>query len=102
MLLLLTINIYSQSQTPKFGDINLQDFKIDSCTFEENASAIYLFEHGKSEIVYFADDVELKAMIRSNPGLLLMHDGVVLEKWHYNDFPDLSEMEDVITRELTE
>ena len=52
--------------------------------------------------VYFADDVELKAMIRSNPGLLLMHDGIVLEKWHYNDFPDPSELEDVITRELTE
>jgi uncharacterized membrane protein YphA (DoxX/SURF4 family) len=37
--------------------------------------------------IFFADGIELKAMIRSNPGLLLLKDGVVLEKWHYNDFP---------------
>ncbi len=37
---------------------------------------------------YFADDVELKAMIRSNPGLMLMQNAIVLKKWHYNDFPN--------------
>jgi len=36
---------------------------------------------------YLADDTELKAMIRSNPGLILLHNGVVMAKWHYNDFP---------------
>lgn len=40
---------------------------------------------------YFADDIELKAMIRSNPGLILMHNGVVMEKWHFNDFPETIE-----------
>ncbi|MBN2173532.1 MAG: DoxX family protein [Bacteroidales bacterium] len=34
-----------------------------------------------------ADDIVLMSMIRSNPGLILMRDGVVLGKWHYNDFP---------------
>jgi hypothetical protein len=38
--------------------------------------------------VFFSDDIELKAMIRSNPGLVLMKDGFVLNKWHYNDFPE--------------
>ena len=37
---------------------------------------------------YYADDVTLKAMIRSNPGLILMQDGVVQGKWHHNDWPD--------------
>ena len=37
--------------------------------------------------VYLADGTELKAMIRSNPGLILLKDGVVIDKWHYNDFP---------------
>lgn len=38
--------------------------------------------------VYFADDTELKAMIRSNPGLVYLRNGVVMGKWHYNDFPE--------------
>ena len=42
--------------------------------------------------VYFADDIELKAMIRSNPGLVLLKDGVVIDKWHYNDFPTANEI----------
>ena len=52
--------------------------------------------------VYYADDIELKAMIRSNPGMMLMHDGVVLKKWHYNDFPDRKELKKVITEALSE
>lgn len=37
---------------------------------------------------FFADDVELKIMVRSNPGLLLLKDGVVLAKWSHRNFPD--------------
>lgn len=37
---------------------------------------------------YFADDIELKIMIRSNPGLILMKDGLVLAKWSHRNFPD--------------
>ena len=38
--------------------------------------------------VYQSDETDLKAMIRSNPGLILLHHGIVLKKWHYHDFPD--------------
>ncbi len=37
---------------------------------------------------YTADDIVLKTIVRSNPGLLLMKDGVILKKWHANDIPD--------------
>jgi uncharacterized membrane protein YphA (DoxX/SURF4 family) len=37
---------------------------------------------------YTADDIVLKTIVRSNPGLLLMKDGVILKKWHYNDIPE--------------
>ena len=41
---------------------------------------------------YYSDDVPLMTMIRSNPGLILMKEGVVLEKWHYNDFPEFADI----------
>jgi len=46
--------------------------------------------------VFIADDIELKAMIRSNPGLVLLHDGIVINKWHYNDFPSANEIIELI------
>ncbi|GJM30819.1 MAG: hypothetical protein DHS20C17_34540 [Cyclobacteriaceae bacterium] len=36
---------------------------------------------------YFADATVLKTMVRSNPGVLVLKDGVVLDKWHYRDVP---------------
>ncbi len=36
---------------------------------------------------FYADGTVIKAMIRANPGLILLKDGVVLGKWHNNDIP---------------
>lgn len=42
--------------------------------------------------VYEADDITLKTMIRSNPGLILWHDGKIVKKWHYKKVPTYSEI----------
>lgn len=42
---------------------------------------------------YATDEITLKTIVRSNPGLLLLREGTILAKWHYNDFPDLEEFE---------
>jgi len=34
------------------------------------------------------DPIVLKTVIRSSPGLVLLHDGVVIRKWSRNDLPD--------------
>ena len=38
------------------------------------------------------DNITLKTMIRSNPGLILIKDGVVVRKWSVNNFPDEYEL----------
>lgn len=51
-----------------------------------------LSEYGLTMPVYFADEVTLKAMIRSNPGLILLHNGVLMNKWAFQDFPSPEQM----------
>lgn len=38
---------------------------------------------------YTVDKTVLKTMIRSNPGLIWIQDGIVKGKWHYNDIPNI-------------
>lgn len=37
---------------------------------------------------YSADDILLKTIVRSNPGIVLMKDGKIIEKWHYKHLPN--------------
>ncbi|MBC8456523.1 MAG: DoxX family protein [Deltaproteobacteria bacterium] len=54
--------------------------------------AAFQTETGVGFAFYNSDDAVLKSMIRSNPGLILLKDGVVIKKWHYNDFPEWEEV----------
>jgi len=42
--------------------------------------------------IYYADGVPLKTMIRANPGVFLMKDGVVINKWHYRSMPKYEDL----------
>ena len=37
--------------------------------------------------IFYADAVPLKSMVRANPGVLLLKDGVIINKWHYHQLP---------------
>lgn len=52
--------------------------------FRHDVNALYDY--------YTTDQTVLKTMIRSNPGLMLMKNGVVIAIWHYNDFPTYDEV----------
>lgn len=44
---------------------------------------------GAPDTRYFtADDITLKTIIRSNPGVVLLKKGVIVKKWHYKKLPD--------------
>ncbi|MBC7389693.1 MAG: DoxX family membrane protein [Opitutaceae bacterium] len=61
---------------------------------DQNSMATFRNENQLAIPVYFADATVIKTIIRSNPGLVLMQDGVVRGKWHFKDTP---QVEDVMT-----
>ncbi len=52
----------------------------------------YRVETGAKYPMLNVDGTALKTAIRSNPGLLMLKDGVVTAMWHANDFPIYSEV----------
>jgi uncharacterized membrane protein YphA (DoxX/SURF4 family) len=54
----------------------------------------FRLSNGTAFDFYNADDVVLKVMVRSNPGLILLKDGVVIDKWPYRCFPTYDEVRD--------
>jgi uncharacterized membrane protein YphA (DoxX/SURF4 family) len=46
---------------------------------------------------YKADDILLKTIIRSNPGIVLWKDGAIVKKWHYKQLPSFESIKQWIT-----
>ncbi|HEY9002210.1 MAG TPA: BT_3928 family protein [Mucilaginibacter sp.] len=42
--------------------------------------------------IFYADEVPLKSMVRANPGVILMKNGVILNKWHYHSVPKYDDL----------
>lgn len=41
---------------------------------------------------FFCDEITLKTMIRSNPGLILTKEGTILKNWHWRDIPEFGDL----------
>jgi uncharacterized membrane protein YphA (DoxX/SURF4 family) len=49
-------------------------------------------EHRLVSELFYADGVPLKTMVRSNPGIILLKNGVVINKWHYHNMPKYDDL----------
>jgi hypothetical protein len=46
---------------------------------------------------YKADDILLKTIIRSNPGVLLWHNGTIVDMWHWRKLPTYDKIKALMT-----
>ena len=54
----------------------------------------YKETHAETYDYCSTDEIQLKTIVRSNPGLVLLHAGTVINKWGYRDIPDVEEIRD--------
>lgn len=52
----------------------------------------YRHDHQVEYDILTADATMLKTVVRANPGLVLLKEGTVIGKWHYNDVPTYEEI----------
>ncbi len=52
--------------------------------------------------IFYADAVPLKSMVRANPGVLLLKNGVVINKWHFRKVPSYAELEEKYFQHVAE
>jgi uncharacterized membrane protein YphA (DoxX/SURF4 family) len=105
----LIVNSYDLSQANVKAFIKLNDFVQKA--YADNISTAVIVSSQPSDIArfanennlsfdfYTADDIIMKSIVRSNPGLLLMKDGVILKKWHANDIPEYEDFRKTINRD---
>ncbi|MBT8184620.1 MAG: DoxX family protein [Eudoraea sp.] len=66
------------------------DYKVIGLSASDAAfSKEFAQQHGLDFEFYFTDETALKTIIRSNPGVLVLSEGTILQKVHYNDVEDL-------------
>jgi hypothetical protein len=42
--------------------------------------------------IFYVDEVPLKEMVRANPGVLLLKNGTIINKWHYHSIPKYDDL----------
>jgi uncharacterized membrane protein YphA (DoxX/SURF4 family) len=81
----------------------IQHYNIRSVLLTSNSpadAAAFSKKHHLVTEIFYADGVPLKSMVRANPGIMLLKNGTVINKWHYHSVPkyDVLEKEYLLNR----
>ncbi|MBL4678523.1 MAG: DoxX family protein [Mucilaginibacter sp.] len=49
-------------------------------------------DHKLVSELFYADGVPLKSMVRANPGIILLKNGTVINKWHFHNMPKYDDL----------
>ena len=98
--LLLIAPHLEQADDSQLDELNrIYDYSVEQgypfyCLTASSAKAISRWQDmtGAEYPFYQTDDITLKTMIRSNPGLMLLKDGKVIRKWSHNALPEEEEL----------
>ncbi|WP_316801709.1 BT_3928 family protein [Pedobacter nototheniae] len=91
----------NETNLKAIGDLNAlainatQQFNIRTVLLTSNSAqdaAVFIKQNNLFSEVFYADAVPLKSMVRANPGILLLKNGVVVNKWHYHSMPSFDEL----------
>jgi uncharacterized membrane protein YphA (DoxX/SURF4 family) len=66
--------------------------KIFTLTKDLDLAEAFRHKYQTAYPFYTTDDAAIKAMMRSNPGLMLLRNGVVINKWHYKNLPTFDQL----------
>lgn len=94
VFMLVAYNLEKSSLKPQDKINNLANWALENglsfiCLTSSlpDESAIFAEETGAPYEFFNCDEITLKTIIRSNPGLIVLKEGTIVGKWHYNDIP---------------
>lgn len=86
---------YTEIVNPVLEKAEAAGYKVFAVTAPNPPALIDDFRHETQSAYpfYVADDLLLKTIQRSNPGLVLWHDGKIVAKWHFKKLPSFEEIQ---------
>lgn len=85
------ITLIKYLETNNLGNAMVLTGHASATIFEEYRHKVQL-----AAPYFFVDETILKTMVRANPGTILLKNGVVLGKWHFNDTPTPEKISDLL------
>lgn len=86
---------------PVLNAAKAENYNVYAITSFNSKAALDNFKSsiGADYPVYMGDDILLKTIVRSNPGLVLLKNGEVIMKWHHKKLPDFATIKAMYMKE---